>query len=223
MARRCNAYAASSQRPRGASAPPRPLRERAARPRTNHRPVRGRGRNPSPNTSPCRGEVAAPKARRVGASAWRHGRHVEFFFGAHNSTPRPLSATLPLQGRVKQNNLVLAAPRRPSFAVSSHVERESRACEPKQSGGSLFFRSRHPIRQINQGSGTPTDACSLSASFDAAPPSERPPLFEGGTERGSPVGVPPRFLPEGVVVPKAQLQAKASCNSAGASGPVSAP
>jgi hypothetical protein len=88
----------------------------------------------------------------------------------------------------------------------------------------LFATPHSPLATpINQGSGTPTDAGSVSASFDAAPPSERPSLFEGGTEGGSPVGVPPRFSPKGVVVPKARLQAKASCDSAGASGPVSSP
>ena len=93
-------------------------------------------------------------------------------------------------------------------AQSAKAEARIWAYEPKQSGGSLSFRSPHPFRQINQGSGTPTDAGTVAASFDAAPPSERPSLFEGGTEGGSPVGVPPRFSPRGLSSPKAQLQAR---------------
>ena len=60
----------------------------------------------------------------------------------------------------------------PSPTISSHVKREPWAYEPEQSGGSLFLCSPHPVRQIIQGSGTPTDAGTIAASFDAAPPSE---------------------------------------------------
>ena len=37
------------------------------------------------------------------------------------------------------------------------------------------------------------------------PPPNVPHIFEGSTEGGSPVGVPPRLLPKGVVVPEARL------------------
>jgi hypothetical protein len=149
--------------------------------------------------------------------------------------PRPRAAT---RAAPTARGIVLAARPRPSFQNSSHVtcppkrgarrrKREFRVCETKTErwvSVFLFATPHSPLATpINQGSGTPTDAGSVSASFDAAPPSERPSLFEGGTEGGSPVGVPPRFSPKGVVVPKARLQAKASCDSAGASGPVSSP
>src|SRR5580700_7883209 len=99
--------------------------------------------------------------------------------------------------------IVPAARMRPSFAVFSHVKRESWAYEPKQSGGVsvfLFATPHSPLAtSINKGSGTPTNA-------DYHPPHLS--MWLALCKARSPVGVPPRLLPKGVIVPEARLRAK---------------
>jgi hypothetical protein len=58
-----------------------------------------------------------------------------------------------------------------------------------------------------EGSGTPTDASSILRACGRGSPLRTSLVCEGGTEGGSPVGVPPRLLPTGVS-PRALLQAR---------------
>src|SRR5271165_5867284 len=101
--------------------------------------------------------------------------------------------------------IVLATHTRPSFPNTSHVKREPWACEPKQSGGVSVFPFASPCspnksRKRNadrRGYGCRILRCGSPLRTSRA--------CTGGTEGGSPVGVPPRLLPKGVVVPEARL------------------
>jgi hypothetical protein len=76
----------------------------------------------------------------------------------------------------------------------------------------VLFASRIPLFATSspdpiEGGGTPTDASSNLRACGRGSPLRTSPVCEGGTEGGSPVGVPPRLLPTGVS-PRALLQAR---------------
>src|ERR1700676_3791698 len=104
----------------------------------------------------------------------------------------------------------------PEFCKFQPREARISGCDAKQSGGVSVFLFATPYSPFafKKGSGTPTNA-------DPYPPHLAMRLAL--CKARSPVGVPPRLSPRGVVVPKARLRAKASWDLAGASGPVSSP
>jgi hypothetical protein len=79
--------------------------------------------------------------------------------------------------------------------------------EWKKSCSRLASRYSQLLPPIQSREAERRQAHSPSAPAGAASPLRTSPVCEGGTEGGSPVGVPPRLLPTGVS-PRAQLQAR---------------
>src|SRR5208282_377340 len=96
-------------------------------------------------------------------------------------------------------------------ATARHCEERKRRSNPERHGKELdCFASLAMTKERKKGSGTPADAMfhvPHASGVRGAPRIRRlAPPFR--LRARSPAGVPPRLSPKGVVVPKAQLQAR---------------
>ena len=169
------------------------------------------------NTSPCRGRSPAEGAaggahRQVHRQV--HRRDLRAFDRRHSPHPAPFGRDPPPTGEGACDYVLAARLCARVMPTPSREERRAGRFAGNSRGGAPVSRcvtpaspfpmpkpkpkpKPKPIRPNKKGSGTPTNAGTTAAPFRCGPP----------LAGGSPVGVPPRLSPKGVVVPKAQLQA----------------
>ena len=198
-------------------------------------------------TSPWRGEVDCAQRNREGVTALTRARASGT---AAHPTPRPSGATLPLQGRVKQTNPVLAMRflfARPSYEQermipksghpvfgSDHAQKTksqqntSPQSRPSSDDPAVEGRIHHDrARQKEKNERKKRKQNAERRNFTSRPRTVAPTLLRFGRARiqraRTPSGVPLRLLSKGLTHPKDSAPDQASRSAAPVSGGVLPP